>query len=122
MARDDSYTPEQRIQDHFRTLVKFPVWSILPYIEGYEGEKEFDFVIEALAAMVERKFCVVFMDKGSRELLAIDVMHTGEEKAKAKANDMLVKICENTGREFSAFEFVRIEEDFECDDPRAGER
>lgn len=45
----DEYTTDEKIIDHFRELVKFPVWSILPYIEGYEGEKEFDFAVSSVA-------------------------------------------------------------------------
>lgn len=118
----DEYTTAEKIIDHFRALVKFPVWSILPYIEGYEGEKEFDFAVDALAAMVERRFEVVWSNPSHNPPLhMMYVDDTGLAKANDKAVKFMQEICLERGWDYSGFTMKSIEEYLFCDDPRAGE-
>ena len=118
----DEYTTDEKIIDHFRAMVKFPVWSILPYIEGYEGEEEFDFAVDALAAMVERRFEVVWVNPTHNPPLhMMFVDDTGLAKANYKAVKFMQEICAERGWDFAGFTMKSIEEYLFCDDPRAGE-
>lgn len=86
------------------------------------SQEDWDFVIDALTAMLEKRFVVVWENKTHEPTLhRMVVLHTGEEKAKQKANTFMQDICTERGWDFTGFVMKSIElEDFECDDPRFG--
>ena len=90
--------------------------------EKRPDEQVSSFVLEALEAMAEREFFVKFLDRDTSELHGISVLDTGKEKAGIKANERMEKICIENGRDFASFQMLSIENEFECDDPRFGER
>lgn len=83
---------------------------------------DWDFAVDALTAMVERRFEVVWSNPTHNPPLhMMQVDDTGLEKANDKAVKFMQEICAERGWDFSGFTMKSIEEYLFCDDPRAGE-
>lgn len=91
--------------------------------EKRADEQEISFVLDAMTAMVERRFEVVWSNPiHMPPFFMMYVDDTGLEKAKVKAEKFMREVCAERDWDFAGFTMKRIEEYLFCDDPRFGER